>query len=701
MKRILFLAGIMLFGNVTFSQTVTSLVGAYKNGQVFLTWTNVSNSTSLYKVYRSTTKITSSSQLATSEYLGQTNYHSSKDFNLSNVDGTTRYLHIDAGAAALNSSTGLFVATTLVNSNYYYAVTTSTGGIENTTITTGVNSLSNSIVETVLKPQPVLQETRTINGFSIEIYTMFQSSKYASNQPLLLNVAGFFTHDFALNRTTNSVSNPLLITNHGGGSTFLDDVAISNDGQAKLNIEDWFPDSTISSGYWGSNPAYDIYNSDNNVAPTTGVNVNYTHLLYSGVIDWAINNVVFDTNRISLSATSTGSPGAFFYAITYPTRIAAVKLSVGAYNLGFLNDYNPDCSLNTGKKNRKDGDKRLGKVETNLDCSLGIKTYDALNGGKVINDNPDREYPFIYSINGKLDKQVGWTEKTIWYDSVNNNHFGGWFFWDSRDHNGDNGTWDTDNFDVFKYYKNRSFPAISNCSLNEDFGNGDGNTGSAYGTLNGAVDWVNEITETTTSWTAKLFVRDLIKRNGLIEVYPDSCTADVTPRRRQQFKPVAGSTINYTVSHKGSTVQTGSVLYQGNALVIPGLKIYKDTSVINLTISGSLTFFLDADKDGYGNPAISIQAATQPTGYVLNNSDCNDANAAVNPAASDICNGIDDNCNGIADENAVTVSISSNGATAVCAPATISLTSVITGTVTSYQWLLSNVSISGASNNTY
>ena len=74
----------MLIGNL-YAQTVTNLSGFYKRGQVFLTWTNVSNSTSLYKVYRSTAAITSSGQLATAEYLGQTNYHSSKDFNLSNV----------------------------------------------------------------------------------------------------------------------------------------------------------------------------------------------------------------------------------------------------------------------------------------------------------------------------------------------------------------------------------------------------------------------------------------------------------------------------------------------------------------------------------------------------------------------------------------------------------------------------------------
>ena len=64
------------------------------------------------------------------------------------------------------------------------------------------------------------------------------------------------------------------------------------------------------------------------------------------------------------------------------------------------------------------------------------------------------------------------------------------------------------------------------------------------------------------------------------------------------------------------------------------------------------TYFADADADGYGNPAnsISSQSSTPPVGYVANNSDCNDGNAAINPSATEICNGIDDNCNGLTDD---------------------------------------------------
>ena len=61
-------------------------------------------------------------------------------------------------------------------------------------------------------------------------------------------------------------------------------------------------------------------------------------------------------------------------------------------------------------------------------------------------------------------------------------------------------------------------------------------------------------------------------------------------------------------------------------------------------------FFLDADGDGFG-AAGSTMDACQQTGYVGNNLDCDDSDAAIKPGAADaLCDGVDDNCDGAADD---------------------------------------------------
>src|SRR6185295_5907948 len=66
------------------------------------------------------------------------------------------------------------------------------------------------------------------------------------------------------------------------------------------------------------------------------------------------------------------------------------------------------------------------------------------------------------------------------------------------------------------------------------------------------------------------------------------------------------------------------------------------------------TFNADADGDTYGNVNSTTLACSAPTGYVSNSTDCNDANAAIHPNATETCNGIDDNCNGQVDEGVKT-----------------------------------------------
>ncbi len=63
------------------------------------------------------------------------------------------------------------------------------------------------------------------------------------------------------------------------------------------------------------------------------------------------------------------------------------------------------------------------------------------------------------------------------------------------------------------------------------------------------------------------------------------------------------------------------------------------------------TYYLDADNDGYGDATNSTQAGnTAPTGYVLDNTDCDDTDASTNPGVQEIQDGLDNDCDGLVDE---------------------------------------------------
>jgi hypothetical protein len=72
--------------------------------------------------------------------------------------------------------------------------------------------------------------------------------------------------------------------------------------------------------------------------------------------------------------------------------------------------------------------------------------------------------------------------------------------------------------------------------------------------------------------------------------------------------------------------------------------------------SDLLALYPDSDDDGYGDEKASpVFGGVVAAGYIDNGRDCDDGNAAVNPAASEIDgNRIDDNCDGIYNDPLVT-----------------------------------------------
>ena len=119
--------------------------------------------------------------------------------------------------------------------------------------------------------------------------------------------------------------------------------------------------------------------------------------------------------------------------------------------------------------------------------------------------------------------------------------------------------------------------------------------------------------------------------------------AGVNPRIYATVSSASGTQVLY-FDDNGTATPTLNII---STLLSTTFKAYRGVAFAPCTPS---TWFADADGDGYGNVSATLSYCTQPYGYVANSTDCNDALAAVNPGANELCNSADDNCSGAADE---------------------------------------------------
>lgn len=59
--------------------------------------------------------------------------------------------------------------------------------------------------------------------------------------------------------------------------------------------------------------------------------------------------------------------------------------------------------------------------------------------------------------------------------------------------------------------------------------------------------------------------------------------------------------------------------------------------------------YRDADGDGWGDPLLTQASCVVPVGYVTSSGDCNDANGAIHPGATELCDLVDNDCDQVID----------------------------------------------------
>ena len=106
------------------------------------------------------------------------------------------------------------------------------------------------------------------------------------------------------------------------------------------------------------------------------------------------------------------------------------------------------------------------------------------------------------------------------------------------------------------------------------------------------------------------------------------------------------------------------------------------SSEISVSITGNCTqetWYSDADGDGFGNALSTKDSCSQPEGYILDNTDCDDNNAQVFPGAlDDTVDGIDQDCDG------------TDGPDSLCTGSDVLLISETCSNVSNIYWNIEN-----------
>jgi len=566
-----------------YSYAVSELTAHYQNGQVFLTWKNPTGTNLQYNVYRSILPIATSLQLTSDTYLGYVRDNSGQNIRKTqlNTQNQTFYFVITPNQSPLASDRGLYVATCSSNGIYYYAVTVTSldNNQESKTITVGSNSLLTGVSETVAMPQAVLQTiTNQKNGDVSNEYVIWGDNQELSHWRAFNNL-GSYAYNFTIQTRGTSLNQPLYVFFQDANPFKQVDSAFCTNGNI-LQLDDRLPNGQGT--YWiGYNNSYNMYTPNaSNPKVTSGIIHTYSQAMTQAIIRWTKRQPGIDSTRIYMTGLSHCGFGCMLTAFNMPSEIACIYNVAGPVIYKTLTGDSREYQLCKSTSNLATDIFYPGTTDTMLIWSFtSMRTYYRINTQGI---------PFTQSINGRNDNAVGWIQKFHWYDTLNVDRQGGTWYWDQRQHSGKNAQFtDAETTpDYARYYSNRSYPAFSYCSINQNPGNGSITDGDTYGAINGYLDWKDKsIIDQPCNYSIKCFIKSFYVGGVLDAKQYDSCYSDITLRRTQQFHPDSGQTINWTnYGAQNKLLQSGSFVYDGGLITLYSIKIKKTISKITLNV---------------------------------------------------------------------------------------------------------------------
>jgi hypothetical protein len=474
-----------------------------------------------------------------------------------------RYVVLD-GQPPVPPGTGVYAHNPKAPGKAYYAVTLALDGEENLSEFEG--ALKEPVIESVGPGAPVLQRVENPEEFnyvkkpSLHYYVRWEAPPNASlpSRPVDYLVA------FPPKRVEPA---PVGLHLHcwggslDGGYGWWYDAA-----QGAILIStnqvpyDWWTGYHENLGTWKS--------------WREGVVRDYTQTRLISFLDWAATQWKLDGSRVFTAGNSMGGSGSPSVALRRADRIAWCVSWVGVHRPAespqFASSY----------------ERVYGSVEWKLLFQdRKTRAFEYFDDAAFVRADPGRETPLLIFANGKNDKAIGWAQAHEFWKALQETRRPHVFRWGQGGHGqraslpGPEPGERELGIDV---RVDRTLPAFTRCSLDDNPGDGNPEVGAREGQSNLYLTWVTSsesVVDEVGRWSMMLRVDKPAPK--------DACTVDVTPRRCGQFRAREGATVRWTnASADGAELQSGEVEADKWGLVTaPAVQVTKSGNRLTLEIA--------------------------------------------------------------------------------------------------------------------
>lgn len=547
--------------------TVIALQAEHRNGQTFLTWSEVQGDVG-YHVYRHTSPITSTNirhaEKLTAKW-GPLDNNTSINKHAYGAVPVTYVIH-DLGQP-LSEAHGLFVNTPANSGAVFYAVTTVSGTRENLAIKAGQNSLSKAVVEFVDEPKPVL--TLSLNQGKGRLYTQYMD--YANWNPTFNGYA----YNYSLTLPVGykkSKAYPLLLRPHAYG----EELAIKKETEYNWQVVQIFPQDpgprrgSIVNSWWFGYAADHNYLTDGAI-PTTGNIANFTEARVLKAVKDTIADpeINIDPQLVHAFGHSMGASGALSLGIRYGNVLA------GIYGNEAMTNYTTS-PLFKGEWEQLWGTEAAnlpvifqGPYTDLIDRYRGTGVWDWMNHQKQLVSRRGERMAYFMLAHGKADNTVDWATQGAPMTRVFNDAAVGY----SARYIADAGhAWlgftaantilgfGSDVDFPWRYPLSLSYPAIANAS-----GSGPVSPGLTQDdNYNLNIEWTTPHTK---------FAKPIVDQPRQYEISlrskTNAQTADVTPRNLRRFSVSPGEQCSWVAvdNNKRAKVGSGAVVADADGLM--------------------------------------------------------------------------------------------------------------------------------------